>query len=173
MIWLATSAFERAVPRPGSAIRTSNIPVHTPIPMRHSKRLIRQESLRGFDPCVHMVAPPKPRLRLCLDRQSAMEFKHSNGILFSNKIIFEEPLRHVLIQRRKTNPSLGGLSHIPITELEVQSSDAFHDMIKDDFDLNNEVRMIFDRCSTSPCLGAPHFELHFLWGIECRSRRHH
>ena len=57
-------------------------------------------------------------------------------------MIFEEPLRHVLIQRREKKPSLGP-THIPITELEVQNSDAFHDTIKNDVDSSDEVRMVY------------------------------
>ena len=140
MIWLATRTVERAATQPSSATRTSNVPMHNHIPARYSTtRLIKQE---GLDIYQRRATLSKPRIRPCPDRQSSMEFKHSNGILFSNKMIFEEPLRHVLIQRRQKKPSLGP-THIPITELEVQNSDAFHDMIKNDVDSSDEVRMAY------------------------------
>ena len=66
-----------------------------------------------------------------LDRQSMMQFKHNSGILFTNKLVFEEPLRHSLIKKRQKSPT-SVLSPIPITELEVQNNDAFHDLIKND-----------------------------------------
>lgn len=137
-IWLATRVDERVVTRPTLAIRTSKLPMHDLLPVHHSTRLIMQ-GMGSFDPSQRLGTSYKPRIRPCTDRQSTMEFRHaSNGILFSNKRVFEEPLRHVLIQRRQRNPSLGP-SLIPITELEVQSTDAFHDMVKSDVDTNDEV----------------------------------
>ena len=71
-----------------------------------------------------------------LDRQSMMEFRHNSGILFT-KIVLEEPLRHSLIKKRQKSPN-SVLSPIPITELEVQNNDAYHELIKND--CPNEVR---------------------------------
>lgn len=73
-----------------------------------------------------------------LDRQSMMEFRHNSGILFTNKLVLEEPLRHSLIKKRQKSPN-SVLSPIPITELEVQNNDAYHELIKNDCP-SNEVR---------------------------------
>jgi hypothetical protein len=86
----------------------------------------------------------------CPDRQSMMEFKHSNGNLFTNKIFFEEPLRHELIKKRQRDPTFIP-SPIPITELEVQNTDVYHDKIKTDGDSDEvsrtvECRHVFVSC---------------------------
>lgn len=66
-----------------------------------------------------------------IDRQSMMQFKHTSGILFTNKIVLEEPLRHSLIKKRQKSPT-SVISPIPITELEVQNNDAYHELMKND-----------------------------------------
>jgi hypothetical protein len=77
----------------------------------------------------------------CPDRQSMMEFKHSSGNLFTNKILFEEPLRHELIKKRQRDPTFIP-SPIPITELEVQNNDVYHDKIKSDGDSDEVSRNV-------------------------------
>ena len=77
----------------------------------------------------------------CPDRQSMMEFKHSSGNLFTNKILFEEPLRHELIKKRQRDPTFIP-SPIPITELEVQNNDVYHDKIKTDGDSDEVSRNV-------------------------------
>ena len=70
-------------------------------------------------------------------QSTTMEFKDPNsGIPFSNTSLIEEPLRHVLIKQRQRNPSSVPLS-IPITECEVQNSDVYRDLIRNEQEILN------------------------------------
>jgi hypothetical protein len=129
-IQLASRLVERTLKCSGHGIHMVKMPMHP-------KKLIGP-LISDIDTYTRTTSAVKPQNRCCPDRQCMMEFRHTSGTLFTSKTLLEEPLRHALIKKRQRNPT-SVPSHIPITELEVQNNDTYHDLIKSDA-VGNEVR---------------------------------
>ena len=132
-VWISSSWKVRKK-RSSPATRMAKIPRQDLTIFHQSKRLIRPP-FGDFE--TRDVKKTEVKNQFCPDRQSMMAFKlPTTDILFSNKSLLEEPLRHVLIKKRQSNLSVP--SPIPITERDVQNSDIYHDLIRNKDDESSD-----------------------------------
>ena len=127
IVQIASSCKVRIVKRQDLVVcAAAKIPREDHIPIFHlTKRLVR------FSSDFENYSAKKTRImnEYCPDRQAMMAFKLPvNGILFSNRTLLEEPLRHILIKKRQKSVEAGQVpSPIPITEQEVRTVSVYPD----------------------------------------------